>query len=163
MLSMRYCMKTKKTIAQTVWELAEPLAQSLSYRLWDVEYVKEGADWILRITIDTEKEEGIGIDDCEKMHFAIDPVLDEVDPIEGPYTLEVSSPGVERALTRPEHFEMMLGKKVTARCFTPVNGNRIFTGVLSGADNEKITLETEAGTVELPRKVVSKTETVYDW
>ena len=153
--------KNQKGVAQTVTELAEPIAKELGYILWDVEFVREGSRRILRITIDSE--EGITVDDCEKMHFAIDPVLDEVDPIEGPYTLEVSSPGVERALTRPEHFEMMLGKKVMARCFTPVNGNRIFTGVLSGADNEKITLETEAGTVELPRKVVSKTETVYDW
>jgi len=156
-------MKTKKPIAQIVWELAEPVAQSLSYRLWDVEYVKEGADWVLRITIDTDREDGIGIDDCEKMHYAIDPLLDEADPIEGSYNLEVSSPGIERTLTRPEHYEMMMGTKVTARCFTAVNGSRIFTGTLAGADAEKIILETEAGTVELPRKVVSKTETVYEW
>lgn len=156
-------MKIKKPIAQIVWELAEPVAQSLSYRLWDVEYVKEGADWVLRITIDTDREGGIGIDDCEKMHYAIDSLLDEADPIEGAYNLEISSPGLERALTRPEHFEMMKGQKVTARCFTAINGNRIFTGTLVEADNEKITIETETGPVELPRKAVSKTETVYDW
>jgi len=156
-------MKTKKPIAQIVWELAEPVAASLSFRLWDVEYVKEGADWVLRITIDTDNEGGIGIDDCEKMHYAIDPLLDEADPIEGAYNLEISSPGLERTLTRPEHFEMMMGKKVTARCFTAINGSRIFTGTLTYADSEKITVETEAGPVDLPKKAVSKTETVYDW
>lgn len=156
-------MKIKKPIAQVVWELAEPVAESLSYRLWDVEYVKEGADWVLRITIDTDREDGIGIDDCEKMHYAIDPLLDEADPIEGAYNLEVSSPGIERTLTRPEHFTMMTGKKVTAKCFTAINGSRIFTGTLIAADSEKITIETETGTVELPKKAVSKTETVYEW
>ena len=75
-------MKQKKNIAGLVSEIALPLAKEFGYDLWDVEYVKEGADMILRITIDTDAEGGITIDDCEKMHRAIDPLLDELDPIE---------------------------------------------------------------------------------
>mgnify|MGYP002512355160 CR=1 FL=1 len=90
--------KSSGNIAETVRTLAEPIAESLGYFLWDVEYVKEGARRILRLTIDTESEEGITIDDCEKMHRAIDPLLDEADPIDEAYHLEVSSPGIEREL-----------------------------------------------------------------
>ncbi|MBR3996984.1 MAG: ribosome maturation factor RimP, partial [Clostridia bacterium] len=78
-------MKQKKNIAETVRELAQPLADEFGYFLWDVEYVREGADMILRITIDSDSETGITIEDCEKMHRAIDPVLDEADPIEEAY------------------------------------------------------------------------------
>ena len=85
-------MKQKKNVADTVRDIAEPLAESFGYVLWDVEYVREGADMILRITIDSDKEGGIDINDCEKMHRAIDPLLDEADPIEGAYMLAVSSP-----------------------------------------------------------------------
>ena len=100
-------MKQKKNIAGLVSEIALPLAKEFGYDLWDVEYVKEGADMILRITIDTDAEGGITIDDCEKMHRAIDPLLDELDPIEESYMLSVSSPGVERELTKPMHYEKM--------------------------------------------------------
>lgn len=158
----------KKPIAQQVWELAEPVALSLGFSLWDVEYVKEGADWVLRLTIDkpgalSGDVPGISIDDCETFHRTIDPLLDEADPIEGSYLLEVSSPGVERLLTRDEHFIACQGLAVTVRCFTPVNGQRIFEGTLMGLNDGVVTLETPAGPVELPRKAISKIETVYDW
>ena len=89
-------------IADRVREIIQPTADELGYYLWDVEYVKEGADFILRVTIDRfdETGEGITIDDCETMSRAIDPVLDEHDPIPDQYLLEVSSPGIERELTR---------------------------------------------------------------
>ena len=97
-------MKPKKNIAETVRELVAPVAEEFGYLLWDVEYAKEGADMILWVTIDTDQPGGISIQDCEKMHRAIDPILDEADPIEESYTLAVTSPGVERKLTRPEHY-----------------------------------------------------------
>ena len=158
----------KKPIAQQVWELTEPTAASLGYTLWDVEYVKEGADWILRLTLDkpgalSGEAPGISIDDCEKFHRAIDPLLDEADPIEGAYMLEVSSPGVERVLTRPEHFDACAGLEVIARCFTAVNGSRVFQGKLTGLVDDHVVVETEAGPVQLPRKAVSKVETVFTW
>ena len=95
--------KNSKGVVGAVAKIAEPLVESLGYFLWDVEYVKEGADMYLRITIDSE--EGITIEDCEKVHRAIDPLLDEADPIEEAYHLEISSPGIERELKN----EMQIG------------------------------------------------------
>ena len=114
-------MKQKKNIAGLVSEIALPLAKEFGYDLWDVEYVKEGADMILRITIDTDAEGGITIDDCEKMHRAIDPLLDELDPIEESYMLSVSSPGVERELTKPMHYEKMKGSEVEVRLYAALD------------------------------------------
>ena len=158
----------KKSIAQQVWELTEPTAASLGYSLWDVEYVKEGADWVLRLTIDkpgalSGEVPGISIDDCEVFHRAIDPILDEADPIEGSYLLEVSSPGVERLLTREEHYAACAGQKVVAKCFTAVNGQRVFEGTLVGLLDGEVGITTEAGEVRLPKKVVSRVETVFEW
>lgn len=95
--------KSSGGIAAAVTKLAEPLAEELGYFLWDVEYVKEGSEMYLRITIDSE--EGITIEDCEKMHRAIDPILDEADPIDEAYHLEISSPGIERELKNDMHVE----------------------------------------------------------
>ena len=134
--------KQKKNIAGTVRDLLEPIADELGYMLWDVEYVKEGAEMVLRITID--KDEGIDIDDCEKMHRTIDPVLDEADPIEVAYRLEVSSPGVERTISRPEHYDYCMGEKVEAKLYAPVNGQKKLTGFLSAADEKTFTLLVEA-------------------
>ena len=87
----------KKNVAGTVAELIADTVRENGCELWDVEYVKEGADWHLRVTID--REGGVGIDDCERVHRAIDPLLDEADPIEGSYYLEVSSPGIPRPVS----------------------------------------------------------------
>ena len=90
--------------------LALPLAEELSLRVWDIRFEKEGASWYLRIFID--KPGGVTIEDCEALSRAIDPVLDEADPISVPYYLEVSSPGLGRELTCPAHFEEMMGREV---------------------------------------------------
>ena len=100
--------KKKGNVAQRVWELSEPLAKELNLSLWDVQFVKEGADWFLRVFID--KEGGVSIDDCVDMTHALSPVLDKEDPIPQEYMLEVSSPGLERKLTRPEHFAAFVGR-----------------------------------------------------
>ena len=151
----------KKNTAETVRELVSPLAESMGIELWDVEYVKEGADMYLRFTID--RDGGVGIEDCERWSRAVDPLLDEADPIEGPYYLEVSSPGVERTLTRDEHFARMAGAEVEVKLFSPVDGKRSFTGVLRGRDGEAVTLETADGEVRLDRSAVAKVTTVFHW
>ena len=158
-------MSQKKNVAAAVREIAEPLAESLGYSVWDVEYVKEGADMILRITIDTDAEEGITIDDCEKMHRAIDPLLDEADPIEGSYMLAVSSPGVERTLTRPEHFERMKGETVNVRFYTAQEpgGKKSVKGTLIGLDGDDLVLSVDGAEARYPMKSVSKCETVFEW
>lgn len=116
-------------IAAVCRSLAEPFAEQLGLRLWDVRYVKEGAEWYLRFLVD--KDGGVTIDDCEALSRLLSPALDEADPIANSYTLEVMSPGIERELIRPEHFEACLGMPVTVRLYAPRAGVREFTGVLA--------------------------------
>lgn len=125
--------KKKSGVAERVWEMAEPLAAGLGLSIWDVQFLKEGADWFLRIFID--KEEGVGIDDCVDMSRAIDPVLDREDPIPQEYNLEVSSPGMNRKLTRPQHFEAFLGAPVQVKLIRPLeDGRRVLQGELTRAE-----------------------------
>ena len=105
-------------IAEKVEALIRPCISELGYRIWDVEYVKEGAEWYLRVTIDSD--DGIGIDDCERVSRAINPIIDEADPIEDFYYLEVSSPGIERVLRRPEHFAASIVCSITANSVSPL-------------------------------------------
>ena len=151
----------KKNTAQIVRTLLEPVASELGYELWDVEYVKEGAEMVLRITIDSEN--GIGIDDCEKMHRTIDPILDEADPIEAAYRLEVSSPGAERTLTRKEHFEKCLGEEVEAKLFKPFNGMKLIKGILNDATDDTVVIVCGEDAYEIDKKVIAKINTVYNW
>ena len=124
--------KKKGSVADRVRALAEPLAQQLGLMLWDVQFVKEGAQWFLRLFID--KEEGVGIDDCVDMTHAISPVLDKEDPIPQEYMLEVSSPGLNRKLTRPEHFQAFLGAPVKVKLIRPLeDGRRELSGQLIDA------------------------------
>ena len=109
-------MKVTDLIAQ----IAEPIVQEKGCRLWDVEYVREGAARVLRIYID--KEGGVNIDDCEAVARAIDPILDEKDPIAEQYTFEVSSAGIERPLKRPGDFEQFMGAAVLVQLYRPRNG-----------------------------------------
>ncbi len=156
-------MKQKKSVAETVRSLAEPVAAELGFLVWDVEFVREGADMVLRITIDTDDEGGIDINDCEKMHRAIDPILDEADPIEDAYMLAVSSPGVERALTCPMHFERMQGEDVMLKFYTAVDGAKTLRATLVGLDGEDIVVTVDGAEKRYARKSVAKCETVFDW
>ncbi len=153
--------KKKKNTASTVRELVEPIVTELGYMLWDVEYVKEGAEMVLRITID--KEDGIGIDDCERVHRAIDPAIDEADPIENAYRLEVSSPGVERALTRNEHFDFCLGVEVEAKLYAAFNGMKSVRGILNDNYDDSIVIVCGDDAYEIEKKAISKITTVFNW
>ena len=129
--------KGKNTVA-VVWELVEPYAEELGLRIWDVRFLKEGADWYLRIFID--KDGGVSIDDCVDMTHAINKPLDESDPIEQAYFLEVSSPGVERDLVRDEHFIAYKGEKIKVKMIRPVEGKREFSGILEDYNDGNITI-----------------------
>jgi len=131
-------MADGKTVA-AVREIALPIAESLGLTLWDIEFVKEGAMYYLRIYID--RAEGVRIQDCEAMSKAMDEPLDAADPIEQSYCLEVSSPGLERKLSRPEHFEAMQGRKVLVKLYQPVDGKKEITAVLTGLRDGVISLE----------------------
>jgi ribosome maturation factor RimP len=154
--------KKNGSVADVVTALAIPLAQQLGYSIWDVEYVREGADYYLRITIDNE--EGITIDDCETFSRAIDPILDEADPIADSYHLEISSPGVERDIKTPAHIEYCKGEKVEARLFAPLNGSRVHTGILEGMDEEgRVVLTVGENTIAIPRASISRMTTVFEF
>lgn len=150
-------------IAAICRTLAEPHAASLGLSLWDVRFVKEGADWFLRYTID--KPEGVSIDDCVALTHLLNPVLDKADPIPQAYCLEVMSPGIERELTRPEHFEAYKGQPVTVRLIRPAeDGQREFVGLLLGLDDGTLSLETEDGEQrQFSRKDIAAVRAVDLW
>ena len=122
-----------------VTKIVKPIAEQLGLILWDVRFVKEGASWYLRVFID--KEGGVTLDDCEAMSRAINDPLDEANPISQAYFLEVSSPGIERELTRPEHFEAMKGRDVSVNLYRPTaDGDKEIIAELAGLDGDKIKL-----------------------
>lgn len=149
----------KKSIRETVKDAIEPCVLALGYRIWDVTYQKIGADYHLEITIDNDR--GIDIEDCEKVHRAIDPILDEVDPIEGFYYLEVSSPGVERELRTPEHIASSIGARVEAKLFAAYEGQKSLAGELVAFEDGKLTLRVGENDVTIDKSAVSKLNTVY--
>ncbi|MBP3376357.1 MAG: ribosome maturation factor RimP [Clostridia bacterium] len=151
-----------KNIASTVRELVTPIAEEMGYFIWDVEFVKEGADKYLRITLDNE--EGININDCEAFHRAIDPVLDEADPISESYILEVSSPGIERELKYPEHIDACEGWDVEVKLYAPRNGSKQYRGVLVGYDEEGcIVIEAGEESISFKPEEIAKIATYFDF
>ena len=128
----------KKNTAAIAEELAAPILEEMGLQLWDVVYEKEGSGWYLRYYVD--KEGGIDINSCEAFSRAISDVLDEADPIDGSYTLEVSSPGIERQLTRDWHFETLMGQQLLVRLIRPVEGVRDFIGTLTDYRDGTLTL-----------------------
>lgn len=129
----------KKTTAEIAAELAEPLLEQMGLSLWDVTFAKEGSVWTLCYLLD--KEGGITINDCEEFSRAVSDLLDKADPIDQSYTLDVSSPGVERGLTRDWHYESCMGEMVHLRLIRGVDGQRDFVGKLVGYSDNVITLE----------------------
>ncbi len=126
-------------ISEAVTKLAEPLAAELGLELWDVEYVREAGQWFLRVYID--KDGGVSINDCEALSKALDPVLDEADPIPDSYVFEVSSAGAERELKRPRDFEKFIGSDVEVRLYKPVDGAKTWLGTLAGYEDGCLRLE----------------------
>lgn len=129
----------KQNTIQKVEEIVTPFAKALGLAIWDIRFAKEGSDWYLRIFID--KDGSISIDDCVDLTHAITKPLDEADPISQSYMLEVSSPGVERELTKDEHFEKYIGSPVMMRAIRAIDGVRDFNGILKSYENKKITVE----------------------
>lgn len=125
-------------VTQIVSDLARPVVEELGCELWDVEYLKEAGTWYLRIFID--KENGVGIDECEAVSRALDPILDEADPIPESYVFEVGSPGIERELKRPSDFKKYLGSEVEVKMYKPVNGSKSFIGELKDYSDGNITV-----------------------
>lgn len=125
-------------ITDIVWSLAQPVAEAQDCEIWDVEYVKEAGSRYLRVYID--KADGVSIQDCENFSRALDPVLDEADPIPEHYIFEVSSAGAERQLKRPGDFARFLGAEVEVRLYQPKDGRKAFVGTLAAYENGDVTI-----------------------
>jgi len=134
----------KKKITEIVADMLQEFLQQEGYELYNIEFMKEGRDWFLRVYLDKVSGEGyIGTEDCEKVSRYLSEKLDEEDPIEQNYYLEVSSPGFNRELRRPDHFEVCIGDAVLVRTIRPRDGVRNFSGVLKSYDNGTFTVEKE--------------------
>lgn len=125
-------------ITEMVWQFAEPVVQEHGCSLWDVEYVREGADWFLRLYID--KPGGVDITDCEAISRAVDPILDEKDPIPDSYSFEVCSAGLERVLKRPGDFAQFMGAMVLVKLYKPVDGKKEIVGTLAGYEDGAVSV-----------------------
>lgn len=125
-------------LTDRIAELARPIVEEEGCTLWDVEYVREGGSWYLRLLID--KDGGLGIDDCERISRRMDPILDEEDPIPDSYVFEVGSAGAERELKRPSDFTQFMGHEVEIRLYQPLEGRKSYVGTLEAYDNGTVTI-----------------------
>lgn len=140
-------------VADKIFDLVKDTVEQQGVSLWDVKYIKEGASYYLRIFID--KPEGINIDDCVNVSHAVDPVIDEADPIKDSYYLEVCSPGLERELTREEHYKAMIGSEISIKLFKAVDGKKQFSGILKDFDTQAY-IETESGMLKFNKADIAK-------
>ncbi len=140
-------------VTELVAKLAEPVVKAQGCELWDVEYVREGDQRFLRLYLD--KETGVDINDCEAISRAMDPLLDEADPIAESYHFEVCSAGLERALKRPSDFERFMGSTITVKLYRPRNGLKEIPCVLTGYENGKITVTAGKETITFEKSEVA--------
>ncbi len=126
-------------ITDRVWKIAQPVVEGFGLRLWDVEYVREGADWFLRVYLD--KDGALDINDCEKVSRALDPILDEEDPIPDSYTFEVCSAGCERVLKRPGDFQQFLESMVLVKLYRLRDGRKEYVGNLKSYEDGTLTIQ----------------------
>lgn len=141
-------------VTEIVAEFARPVVESYGCTLWDVEYVREGADYFLRLYID--REGGVDISHCEAISRAVDPILDEKDPIAGSYHFEVCSAGLERVLKRPGDFAQFIGSPIQIKLYRPRNGLKELPGVLLGYEEGRITAQCGKETVTFEKSEVAQ-------
>lgn len=148
-------------IEEKVEQLVKDPIEKLGYSLYDVEYVKEGPEYYLRIYID--KESGIDLNDCEKVSNEINEILDKADYIKEQYYLEVSSPGIEKKLRKDKHLEQNISKNVEIKLFKKDNnGKKEYTGKLKAFNQEEIIIETDKE-IAIERKNIAQIKTIYEW
>ena len=149
------------SIEEKVEKLLQPKIEQIGYDLYDVEYVKEGPNYFLRIFID--KPEGIDLNDCEKVNNEITEDLDKADYIKEQYFLEVSSPGVERVLKKDKHLKQNIGNEVIIKLFKKdENSKKEYQGILKEFDNETVTIENDK-LCQIQRKNIAQIKTIYSW
>lgn len=142
-------------IKDIVYKLAEPIIEEMGFELIDVEFVKEGAGWYLRLYID--KEGGVDLDDCQAVSNKVSDLLDKEDPIPQSYFLEVSSPGIERILKTDEDFIKYRGSEVKIRTYTSLHGKKEFLGTLESAQEDVLLISEKDGSeIKIPRTQISQ-------
>ena len=154
------------SIEDRVESLIKPKIENLGYKLYDVQFVKEGQNYFLRIFI--EKENGnIDLNDCEKVNNEIDTLLDSANYIKEQYFLEVSSTGIEKILRKDEHLKENIGTKVQLNLFKPIEEfkekKKEIIGILKDFNDNNIVLELENGEIIIDRRNISQIKTIYDW
>ena len=140
-------------VTEQVELFAKPVVESCGCRLWDVEYVREGAERYLRLYID--KDGGVDIEDCERIHRAVDPLLDQHDPIAESYHFEVCSAGLERALKRPGDFQQFMGSPILVKLYRPRNGLKEIPGILRGYEEGRVIVEAGKETITFEKSEVA--------
>ncbi len=149
-------------IENKVEKLVSPIVEKMGYELYDVEYIKEGREYYLRIYI--ENQDGISLEDCEKVSNAITDILDKEDYIKEQYFLEVSSTGIEKTLKKDKHYKANIGAKVQIKLFKPVNKIKQYQGILKEFTEDEIIIENEKKEdIQLERKNIAQIKTVYNW
>lgn len=138
-----------------IQELLLPILESRGLSLWELEFKKEGPKWLLRVYID--RDSGVSLDDCEMVSRDLGALLDVEDVVPHAYTLEVSSPGMDRTLSKPEHFKRFAGHKIKIKTFQPLDGEKVFHGELTGIGDQGITLKVdESKILEIPLTQIAK-------
>ncbi len=140
-------------VTEIVTQFAQPVVEEKGCSLWDVEYVREGSERYLRLYID--KEGGVDIADCEAIHRAVDPILDEKDPIAESYHFEVCSAGIERSLKRERDFIQFMGSPILVKLYRPRNGLKEIPGILRGYENGAVTVEAGKETITFTKSEVA--------
>ena len=140
-------------VTELVASFAQPIVEAHGCQLWDVEYVREGSDYFLRLYLD--KEGGVDIVDCEAISRAMDPILDEKDPIPTSYIFEVCSAGLERTLKRPADFQRFMGSAITVKLYRPYNGMKEIPAVLRGYEGGRVTVEAGRETITFEKSQVA--------
>ena len=140
-------------VTELVEKLAKPVVEENGCQLWDVEYVREGSEYFLRLYLD--KETGVDINDCERISRAMDPILDEKDPIPTSYHFEVCSAGLERALKRPGDFARFMGSPILVKLYRPRNGLKEIPGILRGYEDGRVTVEAGKETLTFEKSQVA--------
>ena len=142
-------------------ELLEPVITDLGYELVLLDFAPQSGSALLRLFIDSA--DGVTLDDCARVSREVAATMDVSDPISSPYQLEVSSPGFDRPLTKPAHFERFGGQEVRIQLLSPVNGRKRFSGVITGATDDAVTLTTELGDVELRYATIERARLIPDF
>ena len=154
-------MSKRESYEAKAESLLEPIVERIGVSIYDVEYVKEGSDWYLRVYID--KPEGVNINDCVEVNRAFSDVLDEEDLIEESYILEVSSPGLGRTLKKDRHLQHSIGEEVEIKTYKPIDKTKEFSGVLKSFDSESLTIENDEGMRTFARSEIAVIRLALDF